>query len=140
MYYRFFILASSLVFGLVVPSLEISDSHVFNPTWPGHARMHDVWQLGSNMLFSAFAAWLLLAKRNVLLAAMINFLVVAPFTLAYLIRNSYGGDMLYADGTELLVAGINPVFTISTALTLGLALTIYRRYKVYGEALTFSAN
>lgn len=139
MYYRFFILTSSIVFGLVVPILEISTSHVFNPDWPGHARMHDVWQLGSNILFSIFAVWLLVAKKDVLLASVINFFVVAPFTVAYIIRGAYGGDMLYADGTELLIAGVNPVFGISAFLTLGLGLTIYRSYNVWRDTSPFRA-
>lgn len=55
---RVLITLNSLVFILVVPALEIGPSHVFNPDWPGHAKLHEVWQLATNAMLGLFAIWL----------------------------------------------------------------------------------
>lgn len=42
---------------------DFSDTHVFNPTWVGHARVHMMWLLGY-FLFSGIAVmWLLWGVR-----------------------------------------------------------------------------
>lgn len=32
-----------LFYALAVPLLEINATHVFNPEWVPHARLHEVW-------------------------------------------------------------------------------------------------
>ena len=45
---KMLITISALFFVVVIPVLEINSSHVFNETWPAHARFHEVWQLITN--------------------------------------------------------------------------------------------
>lgn len=43
---------------ILLPVLEVTDTHVFNPTWPPHARLHEVWQLTTNVGIALVALWL----------------------------------------------------------------------------------
>ncbi len=45
---KIFITLGVLVYAVIVPYLKIKASHVFNPLWPPHARLHEVWQLSTN--------------------------------------------------------------------------------------------
>lgn len=96
-----------LVFGAVVPLLEINETHVFNPHWPAHARLHEVWQLATNALLALLCAALAWRGTHLRLASAVALCVTAGFLAAYLLRDGYGGSMLAVDGSEKIVAGIN---------------------------------
>lgn len=52
---KIFITLGVLVYAIVVPYLEINASHVFNPEWVPHARLHEVWQLVTNCAIGVVA-------------------------------------------------------------------------------------
>lgn len=95
------------VFGVLLPVLEINDTHVFNPAWPGHARLHEVWQLCTNSLLALLCARLAWRGKDVRLASLVALCVTAGFLFAYAIRGAYDGSMLAADGAAKVVSGIN---------------------------------
>lgn len=111
----------ALVFGLVVPVLEVNATHVFNPAWPGHARLHEVWQLVTNSALAAGVLWLVWAKGSVRPAALIGLAVVGGFLIAWALSGAYGGTMVHPDGSELLIAGVNPAVGVMVLAALGLA-------------------
>jgi hypothetical protein len=118
-------------FGIIVPYLELDATHVFNPMWPAHARLHEVWQLATNTLIAGWCIWRLWWKDDVKQPALFTLLVTGGFFLAYLLRGAYGGSMLHTDGTERLLLGINIGvlgFGIAILLTL-LALFLNRRQR-----------
>jgi hypothetical protein len=94
-------------YALVVPYLEVNNTHVFNPQWVSHARLHEVWQLATNCLFGVFSIWLVWAKARIKLASMVTFFITGGFLFSYITRGAYGGSMLHSDGTERLLLGIN---------------------------------
>ena len=105
---RIFITIGVLVYALAVPLLEINDTHVFNPEWPPHARLHEVWQLATNSMIGMLALWLAWGRGNVRLPAVLALLVMGAFLLAYAIRDLYGGSMVLAAGSvERTVLGLN---------------------------------
>jgi hypothetical protein len=97
----------ALLFGLVVPILEINETHVFNPAWPGHARLHEVWQLISNSSLAALCLWLVWRRGDIAMGGLIALIVTGGFVLSYLLRGLYDGTMKHADGTELAIGGYN---------------------------------
>lgn len=120
-----------LTFGVGVPLLEINATHVFNPDWTPHARIHEVWQLFTNSWLALLCLWFVWARSEIILPAIIGLAVTGGFLIAYFIRGSYGGSMKYLDGTEKLVFGINIGlfgFTI-VALTFAGCLVIEWRNK-----------
>jgi hypothetical protein len=123
---------NAAVFILVVPYLEIGQTHVFNPDWPAHARLHEVWQLLTNAGIALLSLWALWRAERPVLAGGLALLVSGPFMAAYLLRHQYGGSMQHSDGSELLLLGLNPAVYllagISVALTAGMILRLSRRH------------
>jgi hypothetical protein len=94
-------------YGLGVPLLEINQTHVFNPQWEPHMRLHEVWQLATNSALALLALWLAWARNNIRLPSILAMLVTGGFLFAYLVRDGYGGSMVLSDGSEKLLFGLN---------------------------------
>ena len=95
------------VLGVLVPYLEYSPTHIFNPDWPGHAKLHDVWQLLTNSAFAATAVFLAWTRQDLRLAARLGLVAPVAFLAAYVTMDLYGGSMVNSDGTELRFGSIN---------------------------------
>lgn len=111
--------------GLLVPILEIGPTHVFNPDWPGHARLHEVWQLAANSGLSLLCLWLAWGAGRVRLASVIALVLTASFLLSFLLAPLYGGTMRHSDGSELMVAGMNSAVAIMLLATAGLIFILW---------------
>lgn len=96
-----------LMYAVIVPILEINATHVFNPQWPEHARLHEVWQLVTNSALGAWCLYLAWGRSEVRLPALIALFVTGGFFAAFLLGPTYGGSMLHTDGTERTLLGIN---------------------------------
>ncbi len=96
-----------LVYAVLVPVLEISSTHVFNPNWPAHALLHEVWQLITNSMLGLYCLWLIWMKEKVVLPSLIGMLVTGGFLVAYLLKGLYGGSMVHTDGSEISLLGMN---------------------------------
>lgn len=115
------------IYGLAVPILELDTTHLLNPAWPSHARLHEAWQLATNSTLAAVAVasvwWTRRAGRAVAIAAI----VTGGFFVAFLTRDAYGGSMLHTDGTERRVLGVNVgvlgfvLVNVLSAVAVGLA-------------------
>jgi hypothetical protein len=90
---RVFATFSILIYAVLVPILELNDTHLFNPEWPAHARVHEAWQLISNSALGLFSLWQLWVVRNTKLAASISLLIMGGFLLAYATMGLYDGSM-----------------------------------------------
>jgi hypothetical protein len=90
-----------------VPILEVNASHVFNPDWTPHARIHNVWQLLTNSGLGMLCLWLVWVREQVIIGAIVSALVTGSFLIAFTIRDSFGGSMKYLDGSEKTLFDIN---------------------------------
>ncbi len=104
---KLIITIGALLYGLGVPLLEINQTHVFNPQWEAHARLHEVWQLATNSALALLALWLTWRRQQIRLASLLSMLVTGGFLFAFFARHFYGGSMVLSDGSEKLVLGIN---------------------------------
>lgn len=109
---------NAAIFILVLPALEISATHIFNEDWPGHARLHNAWQLVTNACLAILATWLAWRGATVALALVISTILSASFVSAFALQDLYGGTMQHSDGSELLVYGVNPAIGLLSVLTL----------------------
>jgi hypothetical protein len=123
---KVFITLCLAIFGILLPVLEIGPSHVYNPQWPEHARLHEVWQLITNCAFAAFAFWLVWVRNNLRLASGIGLIMVGGFLAAYLLRSTYGGSMRHTDGTELTVLGVNSALLVMAIAAVILTGAIFK--------------
>ena len=87
--------------------MEINDSHVFNPDWIPHVRIHEVWQLITNSAIGILCLWLVWVKRETQFSTILSLLITGGFLLAYILQDLYGGSMEYLDGSEKTLLGVN---------------------------------
>jgi hypothetical protein len=119
-----------ILYAIVVPYLEINPSHVFNPDWTPHVRIHEVWQLITNSSIGILCLYLLWYKNEIKLSAILSLLIMGGFLLAFLIKESYGGSMKYLDGSENTIFGINlGLFAFGIAFLLILLSLVLRKIK-----------
>ena len=98
---------SVFLYAIVVPFLDISDTHIWNPDWTPHVRIHEVWQLITNSTIGLVCLWLVWYKKEVQVSTLLSLIVTGGFLLAFLLKDSYGGSMKYLDGSEKTALGIN---------------------------------
>ena len=98
---------SVILYAIVVPFLDINETHVWNPDWTPHARIHEVWQLITNSTIGVLCLWLVWFKKEVQLSALLSLIVTGGFLLAFVLKDGYGGSMRYLDGSEKTISGIN---------------------------------
>ncbi|MCR9143724.1 MAG: hypothetical protein NXI24_15865 [bacterium] len=124
-----------LLYGIAVPILEINETHVFNPDWTPHVRIHEVWQLTTNSAIAIFCAYWLWLRDRVQLAGVLGLLIMGGFLFAFAIQDSYGGSMKYLDGSEKTLFGVNigVVGFGLGSLTTALALLLERRAIAFKE-------
>lgn len=96
-----------ILYAIVVPILEINATHVFNPDWTPHARIHEVWQLLTNSSLGILCLWLAWNQGRIVLSAVISLIVTGGFLVAFTLQDTYGGSMRYMDGSEKTLFGFN---------------------------------
>ena len=98
---------SVILYAIVVPILELNETHVWNPDWTPHVRIHEVWQLITNSCIGILCLWLVWRKGETNLSTLLRILVMGGFLLAFLLKDTYGGSMKYLDGSEKTIFGVN---------------------------------
>ncbi len=98
---------SVVLYAIVVPFLDINETHVWNPDWTPHARIHEVWQLITNSSIGVLCLWLVWYKKEIRLSTLLSLIVMGGFLMAFFLKGGYGGSMKYLDGSEKTVLGIN---------------------------------
>lgn len=104
---KWFVTFGILLYGAAVPYLELNSTHLLNPEWPAHARLHEAWQLLTNSLLGTWALWQVWRRNQTRLPAIVGLAVMGGFLVSFVLAPVYGGSMLHSDGTERLVLGIN---------------------------------
>jgi hypothetical protein len=92
------------VVGLLVPMLEANATHLLNPSWPAHARLHEAWQLATNTALSVWAVYLTW-RGSMHTACLIGLLLTGGFLLAWVTRSAYGGSMTGTSTASATIAG-----------------------------------
>ena len=98
---------SAVIFAGLIPVMEINSTHLFNPQWPEHARLHEAWQLLTNASISLLAVACVWTQRAERLGISLALIICGAFLTAWILGATYGGSMLHTDGTQMAVAGIN---------------------------------
>ncbi|MEM9170117.1 MAG: DUF6640 family protein [Pseudomonadota bacterium] len=117
---------ATLIYGIVPAIADLNESHLLNPLWSPHARVHAAWFLffGAAMAFmSLYFAWV---KDNLLLPAFVGLMFVGGFWTAYLTAPLYGGALVDDNGIETKVLGLEAnVFTFLLVTSALLVVLIY---------------
>lgn len=104
--------------------VDISESHVLNPEWPAHARVHEVWLLSTGAGVGAVALWLTWIRPHLVLAAVLTASILGGFLIAAATAPLYGG-VLVDPATAHLLPNDDRVFGLPANLfAFSLALVI----------------
>jgi len=117
---RVLLTIAAIQYGFFPLAADLGESHVFNPDWPPHARLHTVWLLGIGSGIGAYVIFLTWGPskdriRQLWHASILGIIVLAAFFVAAVTSSSYGGAL--SDPVhEILIAGINAnLFAFSIA-------------------------
>jgi hypothetical protein len=85
--------------GFIPLLVDLSPSHVLNPAWPAHARLHEVWLLGTGgslALVALYFIWFRRGERRfaVTLAAVLVSCLLGGFFIAAATESRYGGVLV----------------------------------------------
>jgi hypothetical protein len=113
-----------VIFAVVIPILEVNASHVFNSSWPAHARYHEVWQLITNCGIGLLCLWLVWLNNKVQLASVLVVLVMGGVLVAHAIQGLYSGSIL-SGNTSTTILGLElAAFTASVAVAMAIGAAI----------------
>jgi di/tricarboxylate transporter len=87
--------------------LEINATHLFNPHWTPHVRIHEVWQLITNSTIGMLCLGLTWVYSRIKISAVLSLLITGGFLFAFATQEFYGGSMKYLDGSEKTILGLN---------------------------------
>lgn len=108
---RMLVTLPALFLALGPPVADLNATHVANPLWPGHARLHTMWLISSNSLVMIVALGLLWSgppvRRTVLLASALVGAVLLGFFIAAGTQSLYGGTLTDPNGIPFQVGPLD---------------------------------
>lgn len=120
---RIFMTLATLMYGIIPPLVDLTETHVFHPDWTPHARMHMVWLLGTNTAIALVALYFLWLHKSRLavgvpLAGVMGLCVYGGFMLSAFTTPLYGGSMSDAGGVPPVLGLDANILAFSFALLL----------------------
>ena len=81
-----------LVLGTMLPLIvDTGSTHLLNPDWDAHSRVHEVWRLSTNIFIAVIGLYLLWVSNYLLLPALLSSCIVLGFFSAIFTMSLYGG-------------------------------------------------
>ena len=102
-----------LIGGGILPILvDVNTSHLLNPDWDSHARVHEAWRLSTNFLVFSLGIFLLWSKNKEMLGGLLSLCIHFGFVLGAAFMPFYGGEPV-GEGIpepEILMLPLNVFF------------------------------
>ena len=81
-----------LLLGTMLPLIvDTGSTHLLNPDWDAHSRVHEVWRLSTNIFIEVIGLYLLWVSNYLLLPALLSSCIVLGFFSAIFTMSLYGG-------------------------------------------------
>ena len=81
-----------LILGTMLPLIvDTGSTHLLNPDWDAHSRVHEVWRLSTNIFIAVIGLYLLWVSNYLLLPALLSSCIVLGFFSAIFTMSLYGG-------------------------------------------------
>ena len=89
----------TVVAGFVPLLVDLSATHVLNPAWPAHARLHEVWLLTTGSLLALVALSFIWFYRDrpqfgIAMGALLGSVLLGGFFVASATSSLYGGVLV----------------------------------------------
>ena len=86
--------------------LDIGDTHLFNPSWDEHSRVHEVWRLATNFMVASLGLYLVWSKHMLSIASLLSLCMILGFMISVITMPLYNGLAVGIDIDELDPFGI----------------------------------
>ena len=90
-------------------------THLLNPDWDAHARVHEVWRLSTNSFIAFIGLYLIWIIQKELLAALLSLCLLLGFWVSVFLMPFYDGLAVGQGVDELEPFGV-PINIISFAV------------------------
>ena len=101
--------------GLGPLSIDVGITHLLNPDWDAHARVHEVWRLSTNSFIAFIGLYLIWIMQKELLAALLSLCLLLGFWVSVFLMPFYDGLAVGQGVDELEPFGV-PINIISIAV------------------------
>ena len=71
--------------------LDIGDTHLFNPNWDEHSRVHEVWRLATNIMIAFLGLYLIWKKNMHSIASLLSLCMILGFMISVITMPFYNG-------------------------------------------------
>ena len=71
--------------------LDIGDTHLFNPNWDEHSRVHEVWRLATNFMIAFLGLYLIWKKNMHSIASLLSLCIILGFMISVITMPFYNG-------------------------------------------------
>jgi len=71
--------------------LDIGDTHLFNPDWDEHSRVHEVWRLATNFMIAFLGLYLMWKKNMYVIASLLSLCMILGFMISVITMPFYNG-------------------------------------------------
>ena len=120
---RILMTVATLMYGVIPPIVDLTETHVFHPDWTPHARMHMVWLLGTNTSIAIVALYFLWLHKTSLalgvrICGVLGLCVYGGFMLSASTTSLYGGSMSDTGGVPSIMGMDANIIAFSLALLL----------------------
>ena len=97
--------------------VDTGHTHLLNPDWDAHSRVHEVWRLSTNIFIAVIGLYLLWVSNYLLLPALLSSCIVLGFFSAIFTMSLYGGVTI-GEGIE------EPILLVYRQISLYLLLLV----------------
>ena len=111
---KYFTSIALICAGLGPLLIDVGITHLLNPDWDAHARLHEVWRLSSHSFIAFLGLYLIWIIQKELLAAILSLCLLLGFWVSVLLMPFYDGLAIGQGVNELELFGI-PLNIISFA-------------------------
>ena len=86
--------------------LDIGDTHLFNPDWDEHSRVHEVWRLATNCMIAFLGLYLIWKKNMLSIGSLLSLCMILGFMFSVITMPLYNGLAVGVGINELKPYGI----------------------------------
>ena len=96
-----------LILGSLLPiAVDTGNTHLFNPDWDEHSRVHEVRRLATNFMIAFLGLYLIWKKNMLSIASLLSLCMILGFMISIITMPFYNGLAVGVGIDELKPFGI----------------------------------
>lgn len=116
----------TMVYSIIPAIADLNETHLLNPAWSEHARLHSAWFLAFTAAMAFMSLFILWKRDQLLLPSVVGLSFAGGFWVAVLTAPFYCGALVDKNGIETVVFSLDAnVVTFSVLATIFLCALTY---------------